>query len=112
MIHKYYLFLIFIAYPWSSFAQTVAESEVIVKQKQPVSYSIDPLSPARAAFYSAIIPGLGQARNKKYWKIPIIYAALGTGLYFYTDNNKVYKRYRNAYKRRLSGFSDDEFYGS
>ena len=35
------------------------------------SQMIDPLSPARAAFYSAVLPGLGQAYNKKYWKIPI-----------------------------------------
>ena len=73
---------------------------------------IDPLSPARAAFYSAILPGLGQAYNKKYWKIPIVYAALGTGIYFYLDNDKEYNRYRDAYKRRLAGFTDDEFYGS
>ncbi len=73
---------------------------------------IDALSPAKAAFYSAILPGLGQAYNKKYWKIPLVYAALGTGIYFYLDNDKEYKRYRDAYKRRLSGFTDDEFYGT
>ncbi|MDA9026601.1 DUF5683 domain-containing protein [Flavobacteriaceae bacterium] len=111
MIHNYYLFLIFIAYSWSNFAQTSIEAKVVIEQKQLVSYKIDPLAPARAAFYSAVIPGLGQARNKKYWKIPIVYGAIGTGIYFYLDNNKVYKRYRNAYKRRLAGFTDDEFYG-
>jgi|TARA_B110000240_G_scaffold65521_1_gene74682 hypothetical protein len=111
VIHNYYLFLIFIAYSWSNFAQTPIEAKVVIEQKQLVSYKIDPLAPARAAFYSAVIPGLGQARNKKYWKIPIVYGAIGTGIYFYLDNNKVYKRYRNAYKRRLAGFTDDEFYG-
>ena len=111
MIHNYYLFLIFIVYSWTNFAQTPIETEVVIEQKQPVSHKIDPLAPARAAFYSAVIPGLGQARNKKYWKIPIVYGAIGTGIYFYLDNNKVYKRYRNAYKRRLAGFTDDEFYG-
>ncbi|WP_435139776.1 DUF5683 domain-containing protein [Formosa sp. A9] len=75
------------------------------------SQYIDPLAPARAAFYSAVLPGLGQAYNKKYWKIPIVYAALGTGIYFYIDNNNAYNRYRDAYKRRLAGFEDDEFYG-
>lgn len=69
----------------------------------------DPLAPSKAAFYSAILPGLGQAYNKKYWKIPIVYAAIGTGVYFYLDNNKQYNRVRDAYKRRLAGFSDDEF---
>tara|TARA_B110000003_G_scaffold178452_1_gene177875 strand:+ start:14351 stop:14929 length:579 start_codon:yes stop_codon:yes gene_type:complete len=111
VICKHYLILIFIAYSWLSFAQMAKETDTLIEQKETVNYKIDPLAPARAAFYSAIIPGLGQAKNKKYWKIPIIYAALGTGLYFYTDNNKVYKRYRNAYKRRLAGFNDDEFYG-
>nr|WP_317172469.1 DUF5683 domain-containing protein [Gelidibacter maritimus] len=69
------------------------------------------LAPSRAAFYSAVLPGLGQAYNKKYWKIPIVYAAIGTGVYFYLDNDKTYDRYRSAYKRRLAGFTDDEFYG-
>ena len=72
---------------------------------------IDMLAPSKAAFYSAILPGLGQAYNKKYWKIPIVYAALGTGVYFYKMNDKQYNRYRDAYKRRLAGYQDDEFYG-
>jgi hypothetical protein len=70
---------------------------------------IDPLAPSRAAFYSAILPGLGQVHNKKYWKVPIVYGAMGTSLYFYFDNNKKYNQYRDAYKRRLAGFNDDQF---
>ena len=60
------------------------------------------LRPSKATFYSAVLPGLGQAYNKKYWKIPIVYGALATGLYFYNQNDNDYKRYRNAYKRRLA----------
>ncbi len=67
------------------------------------------LAPAKAAFYSAILPGLGQAYNGKYWKIPIAYAGLGVGIYFVIDNDKQLDRYRSAYKRRLAGFNDDEF---
>ena len=69
----------------------------------------NPLSPSKAAFYSAILPGLGQAYNKKYWKIPIVYAAIGTGVYFYVTNNNKYNDVRDAYKRRLAGFQDDKF---
>jgi hypothetical protein len=69
--------------------------------------TINPLAPSKAAFYSAILPGLGQAYNKKYWKIPIVYGALGTGIYAYTWNNKKYHEYRDAYKRRLAGYNDD-----
>lgn len=66
----------------------------------------NPLAPSKAAFYSAVIPGLGQAYNKKYWKIPVIYASLGTSLYFYFDNNKKYTLYREEYKKRLLGIHD------
>lgn len=70
----------------------------------------DPLGPAKAAFYSAIIPGLGQAYNRKYWKIPLVYAAIGTTTYFYIDNNNKYNTYRDAFKERLTG-QEDEFLG-
>ncbi|SFT07418.1 hypothetical protein SAMN04487906_2786 [Zhouia amylolytica] len=76
------------------------------------NYKLDPLSPSRAAFYSAVLPGLGQAYNKRYWKIPIVYGAIGTGVYFYLENTKQYDRYRDAYKSRLAGFNTDEFWGT
>ncbi|SFS70279.1 DUF5683 domain-containing protein [Lutibacter maritimus] len=71
----------------------------------------NPLSPAKAAFYSAILPGLGQAYNKKYWKIPFVYGAIGTGIYFYDSNNKNYNRARTAYKLRIND-KPDEFDGT
>lgn len=71
----------------------------------------NPLAPSKAAFYSAVLPGLGQAYNKKYWKIPIIYAGMATGIYFYKQRDDDYNRFRDAYKRRLAGYTDDEFYG-
>lgn len=69
------------------------------------------LGPAKAAFYSAVLPGLGQVYNKKYWKVPIVYGALAGGVYYFNKNNDLYHKYRDAYKRRLAGFTDDEFYG-
>jgi len=64
----------------------------------------DPLTPSKAAFYSAIIPGLGQAYIGKAWKVPVVYAAIGASLYYYDVNNKEMNKYRTAYKRRLNGF--------
>ena len=72
----------------------------------------NPLAPAKAAFYSAVVPGLGQVYNKAYWKIPIIYAGMAAGVYFYKQQDEDYNRFRDAYKRRLAGYTDDEFYGS
>lgn len=88
----------------------VVEQPEIISPTQ-TGEQIDMLAPSKAAFYSAVLPGLGQAYNKKYWKIPIVYAALGTGVYFYKMNDNRYNRYRDAYKRRLAGYQDDEFYG-
>ena len=103
------LFLLFITGNISVFAQ-VKKEELLVLADTVKGTPINPLAPARAAFLSAIVPGLGQAYNKKYWKIPIVYGAIGTSLYFYIDNNKKYHRYRDAYKMRLAGL-DDEFKG-
>ena len=69
----------------------------------------DPLTPSKAAFYSAIIPGLGQVYIGKPWKVPIVFAAIGASLYYYDLNNKEMNKYRTAYKRRKNGFFDDEF---
>ncbi len=55
-------------------------------------------SPKKAAIRSAILPGLGQIYNKKYWKLPIVYGALGvcTGVFLY--NLGSYKDTKFAYK--------------
>lgn len=73
--------------------------------------SYEPLSPSKAAFYSAVLPGLGQAYNHSYWKIPLVYGGLGAGVYFYKRNNDKFHEYREAYKRRLAGYEDDQFQG-
>lgn len=83
----------------------VVQDSVFKKRRE-----INPLAPAKAAFYSAILPGLGQLYNKRYWKVPLVYAALGTSIYAYDFNNSRYKRFRTAFKRRQAGFKDDEFY--
>lgn len=106
---------VFITCSWAQENEEPEDEGVVIENvviQDTIAYAeIDPLAPSKAAFYSAVLPGLGQAYNKKYWKIPIIYAALGTGIYFYVDNRNEYNRYRDAYKRRLAGFTDDEFYG-
>lgn len=90
------------------FSQTKTDASLIAKDTMK-SNDIDPLTPAKAAFYSAILPGLGQAYNKKYWKIPIVYGAIGVSMYYYIDSSQKYHQYRDAYKRRLEGYTDDEF---
>lgn len=90
--------------------EKVTVTENLVVKDTLKKTTINPLAPSKAAFYSAILPGLGQAYNKKYWKIPIVYAAIGAGVYSYTWNNKRYHAYRDAYKQRLAGKPDDYQY--
>lgn len=56
--------------------------------------------PGKAALRSAIVPGLGQIYNKKYWKLPIVYGALAVPVVTFTYNNTWYKKTREAYAIR------------
>lgn len=61
-------------------------------------------NPGKAALYSLVLPGAGQAYNKKYWKIPLIYGALaGAGYYFYTVN-KTYQEVKTDYENDVINF--------
>jgi hypothetical protein len=50
----------------------------------------------RATIYSAVLPGAGQFYNKKYWKIPLVYVAIGIPAYLYFDNKKIYNEAQYA----------------
>tara|TARA_R110000782_G_scaffold15771_3_gene45823 strand:- start:743 stop:1390 length:648 start_codon:yes stop_codon:yes gene_type:complete len=96
-----------------SISSTLAEQGIIIKDSVSFKKSkkeFNPLAPSKAAFYSAILPGMGQAYNKRYWKVPIVWGAIGGSIYMYTFNNDSYQRFRTAFKRRQAGFTDDEFY--
>jgi hypothetical protein len=73
-------------------------------------------APRKATLMSAILPGLGQAYNKQFWKIPIIYGGIGGFTYMFITNNNQYKFFRKnviaAYDNdpntiNTSGYSDD-----
>jgi Family of unknown function (DUF5683) len=68
-------------------------------------------SPTKATLMSAVIPGLGQAYNKKYWKVPIVWATIGVSLQFAFLNNKSYQGFKTAYLIRIDDNPDtvDEF---
>ena len=60
-------------------------------------------SPRIATYRSAILPGWGQYTNKKYWKIPVVYAALGTTAYIFFRNKKQYREARDSYTNAIDG---------
>jgi hypothetical protein len=67
-------------------------------------------SPHKATIYSAILPGLGQAYNKKYWKIPLVYIGFGTIGYFIGWNNNNYQINKKAYRDLTDGDPDTKYY--
>ena len=104
-LKKILLFVLLIFfYCISAFAQT--DSIPSKKKKTNIFSSPDSgtaYNPKIATLRSAILPGWGQITNKKYWKLPIVYGALGvtTGILFY--NIKQYKEARNAYINATDG---------
>jgi hypothetical protein len=100
------VFLIFI-FSLNLFSQKDS-TKIKAKEKLFVQEGIyKPLAPSKAAFYSAIFPGMGQIYNRKYWKAPIVWGALAAPTYFYLINNTDYNRFRTAYKLRKTGFQDE-----
>ena len=83
--------ILFFSTGFSAFSQ---KSDVdSIKIKKPIVVH----SPRRATIYSAVLPGLGQIYNRKYWKLPIVYGGFVTLGYFINFNNELYVKYKQAY---------------
>lgn len=86
---------------------SVSDSNVIGVEA-PYKHSVK-----KAVRYSAMLPGLGQAYNRKYWKIPIVYGLMGFTVFNAIDFHGEYIRYRDAYRIRVLDDPNnrDEFFG-
>ena len=98
---------IVVLFSFNSYCQSELDSIYVSPRKQRLID--DPLTPSKAAFYSSVLPGLGQVYTRRYWMVPIIYGGLGTSAYYFNYNQKEMNKYRTAYKRRLAGYFDDEY---
>jgi hypothetical protein len=94
---------------------SITEKDVLdeIQQKNSIAKT-KYLNPTRAGLYSAVLPGLGQYYNKKYWKIPIVWGGVGTGVGIAMWNQKQYNRYREAFVASVNGlpheFSNNPVY--
>lgn len=87
-------------------ADSIKTEKDVVKEIDSVNAKpkkVQTFNPTKAGLYSAILPGLGQYYNKKYWKIPIALGAIGTGVGFILYEDKQYRRYRADYIAELNG---------
>ena len=87
----------------------VANAQIDTVSKEKVKEKEKIHSPKTATLL-AIVPGAGQAYNRKYWKMPIVYASMGTCIFFAIRNQKEFSRFKSAYMQRDKG-EHDEFYG-
>ncbi len=87
--------------------------KVKAKKEKVRFISIDtskPYNPRVAIMRSAVLPGWGQFTNKKYWKMPIVYGALGTTAYIFFRNINQFKEANNAFKNAIDrDTSNDKF---
>ncbi|NVK66607.1 MAG: hypothetical protein HWE22_18585 [Flavobacteriales bacterium] len=91
-------------------------SPVFSQDSLSVGDTVRPHSIRRAILYSAVVPGAGQVYNhlampkgkkKAFWKVPLIYAALGTTTFFFTTNQKEQGRLKREYLYRLESTNPD-----
>jgi len=104
---SFFLFLIYFSNAFSQDTLKVsADSTVVLKDSVNTKERAN-----KAALLSAMLPGAGQYYNKKYWKIPILYAGLFVLGYAIEYNNSNYKIFKDAYLYRVDGDTTtiDEF---
>jgi hypothetical protein len=91
--------------------QAKAQRDSTVSEKTDSSSKISSLqyNPKKAIVRSAIIPGWGQVTNKKYWKLPLVYGALGTTTYLFFRNLKQYNEARTAYALAVDGDPSNDY---
>jgi len=88
-------------------AQKMASDTLVFKaKKKGVAYRVFTKgypNPRTAALLSFALPGAGQAYNKKWWKIPIVWGALGGIAYGTFSTQKTYHKLRDSYKLAVNG---------
>ena len=82
------------------------EDENVLIEGQVIETKPSAHSAKKATLMSVVLPGLGQAYNKKYWKIPIVYAGLGASVYFIFWNQDFYNDFATAFDDRQAGLED------
>jgi hypothetical protein len=76
-----------------------------------VNYSTNDVSDVKkATTLACIFPGAGQIYNKSYWKVPFVVGGFGAMIYVIDWNNRIYQRYKKAYRLRTAYEQNPDLY--
>lgn len=96
----------------SIMVQDTSQYSSVFRKNFSQRWNMKPHSPLKATLFAAALPGSGQIYNgykkegslfRKYWKVPIVYAGLGTCIYFIQYNTKKYRFYLKEYVASADG---------
>ena len=101
-------FLIFVLFTLLISKKSQSQTDSVIK---PIiqANSINQYNPRKAIIRSVIIPGWGQITNKKIWKVPLVYGALGTTTYLFFRNLRQFKDSRDAYRLAVDGDPSNDY---
>ena len=84
------------------------QKKIKIPQGEDTSFT-NHYKPGVAIKRSAMLPGWGQYTNKKYWKIPIVYAGVGIPAYLFFRNKRQYKEAKAAYANAIDRNPANDF---
>lgn len=87
-----------------AFSARAQQEDSLRVQASPVLQEPAPVHSIRTATWlSVALPGAGQIYNHKWWKAPLIWAGMGTAIWFAQDNHKIYREFADAFDIRVDG---------
>ncbi len=97
-----FLFLYLHSYTQQTDSAKVSTADTSMKVTSMVTSDKKMSKPGKAALFSAIVPGLGQVYNNRWWKVPIVYSLIGGSAYMAINNHREFKKFDYVYTRRTA----------
>lgn len=102
LFKKSFIVLLFVSL-FAPLCMDAQQKDTITMPSMEINPIVKKYNPNKAIIRSALIPGWGQITNKKYWKLPLVYGAIGTTTYLFFQNIKTYNEASEAYRLATDG---------
>ncbi len=97
--------------PPDAISPIIGEKKIVLNDSLKITLPKEEFKPdsKKAVIFSAILPGLGQIYNRKYWKLPLVYGGAIGLTYAITWNGTTYGDYKNAYSDLVNDVPDGRY---